>query len=32
MSEKNPYKYNGDTLVLENVSDNNLKMSVYIES
>ena len=32
MSEKNPYKYNGDTLVLENTTDKNLNKSVYIES
>ena len=32
MSEKNPYKYNGDTLVLENTTDKNKNKSVYIES
>ena len=32
MSEKNPYKYNGDTLILENITDNNTNKSVYIES
>ena len=32
MSEKNPYKYNGDTLVLENTTDKNIRKSVYIES
>ena len=32
MSEKNPYKYNGDTLILENITDNNINKSVYIES
>ena len=32
MSEKNPYKYNGDTLILENITDNNANKSVYIES
>ena len=29
---KNPYKYNGDTLVLENTTDKNKNKSVYIES
>ena len=32
MSEKNPYQYNGDTLILENITDNNTNKSVYIES
>ena len=32
MSEKNPYKYNGDTLFLENTTDKNKNKSVYIES
>jgi tRNA-2-methylthio-N6-dimethylallyladenosine synthase len=32
MREKNPYKHNGDTLILENITDNNTKKSVYIES
>ena len=32
MSEKNPYKYNGDTLILENITENNTNKSVYIES
>ena len=32
MSEKNPYEYNGDTLILENITDNNTNKSVYIES
>ena len=32
MSEKNPYKYNGDTLVFENTTDKNSNKSVYIES
>ena len=32
MSEKNPYKYNGDALVVENINDNSKTKSVYIES
>ena len=32
MSEKNPYRYNGDSLVVENNSDKNNTKSVYIES
>ena len=32
MSEKNPYKYNGDSLVVENNTDKNNTKSVYIES
>ena len=32
MSEKNPYKYNGDSLVVENSTDKNNTKSVYIES
>ena len=32
MSEKNPYKYNGDSLVVENNTDRNNTKSVYIES
>jgi len=32
MSEKNPYKYNGDTLVVDNVVNHNSTKSVYIES
>ena len=32
MSEKNPYKYNGDALVVENKLDVNKTKSVYIES
>ncbi len=32
MSEKNPYKYNGDTLILENITDNNTNKSVYNKS
>jgi len=32
MSEKNPYKYNGDALVIENKLDANKTKSVYIES
>ena len=32
MSEKNPYKYNGDALVVENINDNIKTKSVYIES
>ena len=32
MSEKNPYKYNGDSLVVENSTDKNNAKSVYIES
>ena len=32
MSEKNPYKYNGDALVVENTNDKSKTKSVYIES
>ena len=32
MSEKNPYRYNGDSLVVENNTDKNNTKSVYIES
>ena len=32
MSEKNPYKYNGDALVVENNTNKNNTKSVYIES
>ena len=32
MSEKNPYKYNGDTLVFEDTTHKNKNKSVYIES
>ncbi len=32
MSEKNPYKYNGDSLVVENTNDTINAKSVYIES
>ena len=32
MSEKNPYKYNGDALVVENKNDKSKTKSVYIES
>lgn len=32
MSEKNPYRYNGDSLVIENNTDKNNTKSVYIES
>ena len=32
MSEKNPYKYNGDSLVVENKNDTINAKSVYIES
>ena len=32
MSEKNPYSYNGDSLVVENNTDKNNTKSVYIES
>ena len=32
MSEKNPYKYNGDALVVENTNDNSKTKTVYIES
>ena len=32
MSEKNPYRYNGDSLVVENNTDKNYTKSVYIES
>ena len=30
MSEKNPYKYNGDALVVENINDNR-ELNVYCE-
>ena len=32
MSEKNPYKYNGDTLVINEETNSNATKSVYIES
>ena len=32
MSEKNPYRYNGDSLFVENNTDKNYTKSVYIES
>ena len=32
MSEKNPYKYNGDTLVINKETNSNATKSVYIES
>ena len=32
MSEKNPYKYNGNALVIENTDDKSNIKSVYIES
>ena len=32
MSEKNPYKYNGNALVIENAKDKSNTKSVYIES
>ena len=32
MSEKNPYKYNGDALVVENTNHKSKTKSVYIES
>ncbi len=32
MSEKNPYRYNGDSLVIEDNTDKNNTKSVYIES
>ena len=32
MSEKNPYKHNGDALVVENTNDKSKTKSVYIES
>lgn len=32
MNEKNPYRYNGDSLVVENNTDKNNTKSVYIES
>ena len=32
MSEKNPYKYNGDTLVVEEKTMGSNEKSVYLES
>ena len=32
MSKKNPYKYNGNALVIENTDDKSNIKSVYIES